>query len=366
MLEGGKISSRQAIFLMVTTISATVILFVPGITAKYARQDSWLSIIMATLGGLLIARVATTLGLRFPDKNIFEYPGDILGEWPGKLVGLLYVFWFLHMNAEVIREYGSFMVAAFMPETPITVFILVVVAIAAYATRNGLEVFSRANEIFLPFIVTSIIILFILLTGKMNFQLLLPVFDVKSVDIFKGALAPEGWFGEIAVIAVVIPYLNKPREAHRVGALAILTCGALLMLSAVGVIALFGPTLVEAWLIATLSGARMINIAAFLDRVEAVIMVIWITGGLIKITVFYWAAVLGSAQILKLNDYRPLVIPIGTVLVAMSTLLHPNISDLLHFLTHFWPPYAIIVFEVGLPLLLLVVSLSRGIGGTRV
>ncbi|MFZ5647033.1 MAG: hypothetical protein ACOY30_05370 [Bacillota bacterium] len=36
----------------------------------------------------------------------------------------------------VIREYGSFMVAAFMPDTPIITFHLMVVAIAAYAVRK--------------------------------------------------------------------------------------------------------------------------------------------------------------------------------------------------------------------------------------
>lgn len=366
MLEDGRISSRQATFLMSTMIIATVVLFVPSITAKYARQDAWLSIISAILAGLLIARLATTLGLRYPDKSIFEYPEVILGKWPGKLVGLLYVCWFLHMNAEVIREYGSFMVTAFMPETPIIVFILVVVSIAAYATINGLEVFSRANEIFLPLIVGSVIILFILALGQMNFNMLLPTFDAEPEDVLKGAIAPEGWFGEIAVITVLIPYLNKPREAHRVGALAVLTCGGLLLLDAVGIIALFGPSLVEAWLITTLNGARMIIVASFIERLEAVIMIIWVTGGLIKITVFYWAAALGSAQLLKLKDYRPLVVPIGTVLVSLSTLLHPNISDLLQFLTNVWPPYAILVFEAGLPLLLLTVSLARGIRGARV
>lgn len=365
MLEGGKISSRQATFLMITMIFATVILFVPGITAKHAGQDGWISVILATGAGLLIARLVTSLSLLFPDKTIFEYPGEILGRWPGKLVGLLYVWWYLHINAEVIREFGSFLVAAFMSDTPIIVFHLVVVAMAAYTIRNGLEVFTRANEIFLPLILGSIIMLFVLSNMEMDFKRLLPVFGTDAVDIVKGAAAPLAWFGEIVTIAVVIPYLNKPGEAHRVAVVAVLVCGSFFLLTVVGVLAIFGPDLAGAFMFPTLNGARIISIANLLERLEAVIMVIWVAGGFVKVSFFYWVAVLGTAQVLELKDYRPLVLPTGAVLVAMSILIHTSILDLLDFLGRVWPPYVLSIFEVGIPLLLLVTALARGKGGLR-
>lgn len=53
------------------------------------------------------------------------------------------------------------------------------------------------------------------------------------------------------------------------------------------------------------------------------------------------------------------------ILVALSILLHEGIVDLLVFLTTFWPPYALLVFEAGIPLLLLIVVLARGKGGRK-
>jgi len=361
--EGGKIGGRQATFLMITMIFATVILFVPAIASKHARQDAWISIVLATVAGLLIARLVTTLGLRFPGKTIFEFTGEIIGWWPGKLVGLLYVWWFLHMNALVIREFGSFLDAAFMPDTPIIIFNLVVVAIAAYAVRNGLEVFTRASEIFLPLILGLIIVIVLLASKDTDLSRLLPIFDTGAGNIVKGAVAPLSWFGEIAAITVVIPYLNKPREAHRVAAVAVLVSGFFFTLMVMATLSIFGPDITGALMFPGLNRYRIINIANFLERLEAVAMVVWITGGFVKVSVFLWAAVLGSAQVLELKDYRPLVLPIGAVLVAMSILLHPSILDLLDFLARVWPPYALSTFEVGIPLLLLVTALARGKGG---
>ncbi|WP_243120667.1 endospore germination permease [Pelotomaculum sp. FP] len=361
ILEESKISSRQAVFLMITTIFATVILSVPAITVKHARQDAWISIGLATAAGLLIARLVTTLGLRFPDRTIFEYPAEILGSWPGKLVGFLYIMWFLHINAGVIREYGEFLVTAFRPSTPLIVFNLVAVGIAAYTVRNGLEVFSRANEIFFPLIMGLIVITSILASRETDIHRLLPVADAEAISIFKGAIVPLAWFGEIVAIGLVIPYLNKPRESHHAAVTAVLVSGVVFMLVVSNAIAIFGPDLIDAMVFPGLNKYRIVNVANFLGRLEALAMTAWVTAGFVKISIFYWAAVLGISQVLELKDYRPLVLPVGGVLMALSILDHPSTIHLQHFVAQVFPFFAL-TFEAAIPLLLLIAALARGKG----
>lgn len=366
MLEGGKIDSKQAIFLMVTMILPTAFLFVASIISHLAKQDGWISLLLATLVGLLIAWLGVSLSLRFPGKTIFQFLEVILGRWPGKFAAFLYILWYIHINALIIREYGSFMVAAFMPETPISVFILLIIAIAAYAVRNGLEVFTRVNQIILPFILVTVIIVNILVSPEMNLKRLLPVFfENGAVPIIKGAVMPAAWMGEIATMAVLIPYLNKAKEAYKIAATAILITGSFLILAFVGGIATYGPEVNAGWLFPALNSARMIHLANFLERLEVTVMVVWVAGALVKISVFYWVAVLGSAQWLELKDYKPLVLPVGIILIAMSILIHDSIMDLFTFLGTSWPPFALITFEGGFTLLLLLIAAFRGQGGKQ-
>jgi spore germination protein KB len=344
VLEGGKISSRQAAFLMTTMIFATVILFVPGITARYARQDAWIPVILAVGAGLMIARLVIALGLRFPDKTIFRISGrnfrQVAGE-TGRLDICLVVSACKLGDNQGVRRVDDHRLHARHPHH---VFHLALVAMAAYAVRNGLEVFTRANEIFLPLMLGSIIILFILSTNNMDFSRLLPVFDAEAADIVKGGVAPLFWFGQILNLTVVIPYLNKPQDAYRVAIIAVLLSGVFFLLTVVGILAIFGPHHPATYMFPVLNGARIISIANILERLEAVIIAIWIAGGFIKISIFYWATALGSAQVLELKDYRPLVLPIGAVLVAMSILLHPNIMDLTVSVGQVWPVYGLSVF----------------------
>ena len=366
MLEGGKIDSKQAIFLMVTMVLPTAFLFVTSVTSHLAKQDGWISLLLAILIAQLVAWLAVSLGLRFPGKTIFQFLEVILGRWPGKFAAFLYILWYIHINALIIREYGSFLVAAFMPETPISVFMLLILAIAAYAVRNGLEVFTRVNQIILPIILGTVIIVNILVTPEMNLKRLLPVFvDSGAVPIIKGAVMPAAWMGEIVTMAVLIPYLNKAKEAYRIAATATLITGSFLILAFLGGIATFGPEVNAGWLFPALNEARMIHLANFLERLEVTVMVVWVAGALVKICVFYWAAALGSAQWLELKDYRPMVLPVGVILFALSIMLHDSIMDLYTFLGTSWPPFALTTFEGGFTLLLLVIAMLRGQGGSR-
>jgi len=365
MLEQGKIDAKQAIMLMVSMVLPTAILTVPAITVQYARQDAWLSVVLATLAGLLIAWLVASLSLRFPGKNLFELTEEILGKVPGKVIGLLYIWWFLHTNALIMDEFGGFLCVAIMPDTPHIIFFLVGAIVAGYAVRNGLEVLSRYNQLFLPFILGLLFVVFLLAAKDMKAARLLPVFDAGLIPIVKGSAVPASWLGEIVIFTMIIPYLNKPKQAIRVAALATLFTGSFLMVSILVALAVFGPNLTGHWVFPTFNAIRVISIANFLERLESVLIAAWMFGGFAKLGVFYYAAVLGSAQWLGLKDYRPLVAPVGLILVGLAFLC-PNIVNLLHFIASGWPPYAIIVFEAGLPLLLLVVAMARGKGGKAV
>lgn len=167
------------------------------------------------------------------------------------------------------------------------------------------------------------------------------------------------WFGEIVTITALIPYLNKPQESGRVALKAVLICGFIFILVVLQAVALFGPDLVEAFAFPGLSKYRIINIANFLGRMEALVMASWVTAGFIKICLFYWVAILGSAQLCKLKDYRPLALPVGAVLLAMSILNHPSTVDLQQFVALVFPFFSL-TFELAIPLALLIIALLRG------
>ncbi|MFC5406851.1 GerAB/ArcD/ProY family transporter [Cohnella soli] len=79
MLEKGKISGFQLVLLMHPTIMASGLILMPSITAIQAKQDIWLSPIMASVIGYLNVYLVYRLNKLYPGKTIIEYAPRIVG-----------------------------------------------------------------------------------------------------------------------------------------------------------------------------------------------------------------------------------------------------------------------------------------------
>jgi len=358
-MEYGKISSRQLTLLIFTLLVSTSILILPSLIIREAKQDSWLSIILATVFGVLAGLILVKLGLRFPEQTIIEYSKEIAGKPLGALYGLSYIFLLFYINTFIIREFLELLKSEFFPETPAEVFAAVIVLAAAYMICQGLEVISRTNEILLPFELLFIIGGVVLSFKDLEFVRLLPVLSKGVAPVLKGAYPATVFMSDITLITVILPALNIPRQATRSVVTAIISVGLIHTILATVVLALLGLEAADRFF-SVVDVFRYINVADIIVRQEALIMAIWIGTGLIKIGLYYYSICLSIAQWAGLRDYRPLVLPIGVLLVLISIIHFPNIIAVKNMILKIIPTALLI--QIGIPLLLLIVAAWRGKG----
>lgn len=159
MLERGKISPWQAMRLMISFVLGGAILLIPPDLAVTAKQDAWLSLLFAILAGLGIFLFYINLALKFPGKTIIQYSEIILGKFLGKIAGLFLIWFALHLGSLVVLDFGEFMNTTILHDTPMIVINGVIVLLAVFAVRQGLEVFTRINDVLLPVVVFMVLIL---------------------------------------------------------------------------------------------------------------------------------------------------------------------------------------------------------------
>ncbi len=360
MLEEGKISIRQAALLMVNTVLATAILFLPAISTRQALQDAWISVLITTANGVLISLLVVTLMRRFPEQTLVQYSEDIMGKFIGKLIGLGYIWWFLHTNAIIVREFGDFLAAAFMPRTPLLVFNAMLIILAVLAVKSGLEPLGRLNEWI--FILNSFILIMIVTLSipEIRLQNLQPIMEGGIVPALRGAYTPTSWFGEIITLGMIFPFLTQPQRGYRAAVGAHLIIGAFLFAVAVVTVGIFGPELLSRFKFPLIEVVRLISLGDFFERIESLVMIIWVGGVFVKVSVFHYVTVMAAAHTFNLKDYRPLALPLGILNVILSIHLFEGVTDLVEFLSTTFPVYALSTFEVGIPALLLLTALIRG------
>lgn len=103
----------------------------------------------------------------------------------------------------------------------------------------------------------------------------------------------------------------------------------------------------------------MINVGDFLERIEMFYLTAWICSIFLRLTILYYAATLGAAQLLRFKDYKPLTLPLGIIIIVLSVLLYENFSVFRDFTSV--PVYGSVAlpFVTLLPLALLLTEMIR-------
>ncbi|CQR48303.1 Spore germination protein YndE [Paraliobacillus sp. PM-2] len=357
MLEKGKISALQMTVLLYPTITATAILVLPATTGNFAKQDMWLSPIWASIFGYLSVFIAYLLHHYYPQKTLIQFSEKIVGVIPGKLISFGFLFFLLHTNGLNLRDYGEFVIGNFLPKTPMIVIILSMAFVCAITVYGGLEVMARASQFFFPVFVVLFLFIIILLVPVLNPENIFPILGEGLTPSLKGALIPSQWFNEFILISFFLPYLNRNGKGLKWGIIAVTLVMITLVISNLFSLLLFGD-LTPFFTYPFMDAARYISIADFLQHVESIIMALWVTGMFIKISVFYYAVVIGVAQWLDLTNYRPIVFPIGFLLVVVSIWSTPSLQKLIDFSGTTWPFYAFL-FQMLIPISLLFIAIIR-------
>lgn len=342
---------------MYPTISVTAILLVPAITAKQAERDLWLSPIWASMIGLLSVYLAVQLNKRYPACTIIEYSGQILGRILGKAVGGVFLFFLFHHTGIVVREYGEFIVGSFLNRTPITVVMATMVLVCAYNVRGGVEVLGRTAELFVPIVMFLFLCVVVLLIPSLDLKNMFPIMEHGMKPSLKGSLVPQGWFSEFILLSFLLPYVTDRKKGMKWGIISVLAVMVIMVITNLASLLIFGG-ITASFTYPVMVAAKFISYADFFEHLESVVMAIWVGGTFIKISMFYYAIALGTAQWLNVSDYRPLSLPVGFLVVLFAVWLAPSLQDMVHFISTLSPFYFMSVQTV-LPALLLLISMVR-------
>lgn len=351
MLEKGRISIRQlTIFVMLYTVGSAI-LIIPSILASNAKQDAWIAALSGMCLGLLVIPMYMALAKRFPKMTLAEYSEMILGKWLGKAAFALFFIYVFITTVLTLRNIGDFLTTQIMLQTPIQAIHICVMLVVIMGVKLGIEPLARAAELFFPWIILLLIMLFVLLAPQVEFKNLQPVLEEGFLPVLKATIPTFAFpFLGAVTFLMIYPAVNQIEKAGRAVFTGMLLGGLVLTVITVISLSVLGPDQVARHSFPSYAIARKINIGHFLERIEAMLAIIWILTIYFRLSLMHYVLVLGIAESLRLRSYRFLALPLGVVIVAFSIFLVPNITYLSAFNKTTMP---ILVFTIALLLLLL-------------
>ena len=367
MEQRAKITGTQVSMLLFISVTSTITIYVPGYTAKDAKESAWLAAsIIPFVFGYLTLLVVYRLGSFFPKLTIFQYCELIMGKFMGKVLGIGYILFLLGMDGLIAREFSDFLEVTTLPLTPRIWLLTSLVVLATYGAYKGLEVIARASQFILGIYLLGFAVA--ILGASTNFEVgrLLPIMEDGLVPIIRGSIAPASWYGEMCLMAMLFPFVNKPLELKRKGSIALVAVTLFVTLDVIVTIGVLGANLASEFALPFWSMTRSIEIGEVVQRLESFLLVFWITGIIIKEALLCYLICLGITQVFGWKNTNAILGIKAISIVVFANFILGNTSQVHTILTDFWPPIRI-VFELCIPVLLLtIVTLrKRHLGGLK-
>lgn len=340
-----QISDRQFFFIIFVSITSLTFFSVPTLLIPKVKQDLWLSMALGTVIDIYVAYILFWLGRKYSGQSLVEYSSTVLGKI-GKLFGLMYVLFFIGVIILSVWIFSNFLTTTLEPETPSFVFVLTITIAAGWAAYNGLETIGRLSEMIAILILLAAAFMFLFSIPEVNLKYLLPQFENGLWPAVKSSVYPGSWFGICIMMGMLMPHHNNPKNTFKVKASAVLLGSAIMTLLLLYTVAIIGPEMATRLYYPIYEFSRIIH-PNFLERIDVLLMLIYISGAFISISILYYVASEGAAQLFHIGTHRQWIVPFGILVVVIPGLPFENIALAYKFFNNLFPAYALVI-EGGL------------------
>ncbi|MEG6616692.1 endospore germination permease [Peptococcaceae bacterium 1198_IL3148] len=332
----------------------------------FAGRDIYFSLLLSMVYMLLLVSIYTKLAQRFPRHSIIQYAPALLGKFLGKIIGILYILFFIAIPILVSMEVNFLMLTSFSPQIPVIVIALLHFIPKVYLVWLGLESMVRITQIItLPALL--LMVLFVLLNiPNYQLQLLQPFLNHGLVPLLLGTVLMMARMGYLSLSLMVYPYL-KSTSSRRLFKTQIMAMAAitLALAASYSVIMIYGERQTQNFLFPTFAMIRMIEIGDFLERLDPLLLGVWWFGYWILGAIFYYAGCLAIQQWAGLKHYRQTVLPLGVIMVMVVALGFRSNFDFRALSVYVITPL-LLVLTFLVPLLLLMIAAARGIDSQQI
>jgi spore germination protein KB len=346
-----KISHLQFFMMMIGFITPFGHFIYIKLAYTYSGRDSWISLVCSSVLGAIIIFSQLKSSADNSDHSLIALSAQAFGKWFGKIIGFLYICFFLLACSISLHVLTQFMNLLF-PMTPSAVFSFCVLFTIAYVTYSGSEVLTRTIQLALPLLMLLGMLISILILKERDLQEMLPIMENGIFPIGKGSIIFLMMFAELVVFRMLTPTVNQPESLPKKGLWYVAIILLMFLGPTTGPIMVFGEDLAKETLYPTFEELRYIQLFDFIERLDVLGIFLWVIGSFIRSSIFLFGAAKGLAESFQANRENLFVLPAAFLVFALDISLKSYTPEkVYHFLVM---DYSVIAITMGILLPLFV------------
>jgi spore germination protein KB len=325
-MENARISGWQFFLLSLSFMIGTAFFVRPGSIIAVTKQDAWIIPFIAGAVAVLVACIWLALAKVNPGLSIVQICVKVAGKYFGGFLALLYIWFFIQIASWITRNLGDFMKTILMHRTPFSVFHLMFLVVACYATIKGIETIARVGELLTPFVVLIVAVIYLFTLSEWRWERFEPMFQIGAWQMMKDALPTIGFpYFETVTLMMLIPYV---KSRVKTGLLLGIVVATMLIGSIVYVtIGVLGVTRTSHFTYPLYTIVQELQIAEFIEHVESTIVIVWLIWIFIKLCIVYYCAATGICQLFRVSDRTWIAISLILLISGLALSFNENIVE---------------------------------------
>ncbi|HEX9061141.1 MAG TPA: endospore germination permease [Clostridia bacterium] len=355
-----KIDRMQFFFMIPNLLFGKAIGITAGVMVRKLGADTWLSMSIGFIFGILVMMLLVYLCSKFPDKTIIEFSEELLGKWGGRGVGIILALFFIIAFGASANVMMLHLNEYFLPETPFFLICLLYTLLCMYGVFLGVEVVVRFS--LLGFIM-SLLINVAMLTGTTEDLRPINLLPLMDKGIFADIAGSYYIFGDIALailaVGFLFPMLNNKKKIFGITFWATFTGAIMVIVWPIFETMVLGPDLMKQYVVVCMQQIRCAQLTKYLPRYELIMVSFFTFGVLVQSVAMFYCAKHCIKQITGIKKDYALILPLTFVLIFATYFMARDHNNYIRFLSF---PYSQICFALGagLPVILFVTALLGG------
>lgn len=323
----GKIGVGEGMALIAMLLLPNIYLSEPSLDIGFVGSSAWLlkivSGIVAMVMLLSVVRFYQTYIERFHGGKLVSFY-DFLQTAVGRRLALaMFLIWAVLFELQTIltlREFADYVLITTLPSSRLAILLFIFAATILLLLYRGLEILLRVSYLLFAIAMVGILLMMLLLLGAYEFSHLFPWQGYGLSALARHSVCDLGtWVLGLAVL-IVMPNLQNLRTIKKAVYYGFGYTIALKSVVIAAAIMIFGVIVAPERALLFYEIVQTINLSQYFQRVEAIFVILWLTGGLLSAALMQYFSLTMACQPLKVNDMTALI-PLAVLMSAAFALL---------------------------------------------
>ncbi|WLR43157.1 GerAB/ArcD/ProY family transporter [Bacillus carboniphilus] len=308
-------NAPMLIFIVISTQVGVGVAGFQRIIFQEAKQDSWISIVIAGITINLIIWVIVRTVQAYDGKDLFEIHHHVFGKIIGRIFNIIFCIYLLSAYLVIVLDYILIVRVWVFPTLQNWIIGLLLLFLTIYGLLGGLRlIVGIAFTVFF----STIWMLFLLLepVNYIDVRNLLPVFEASPKQLIIGTYRMTLTVLGFEILYFVLPYVKEKNKSMWFAQIGAVVTTLIYIIVMVISIAYFSPKQLDRTVWATLTMFKIVRFPN-LERFEIVAVSMWMIVILPNLLIYMWSAIKGLKRVFTFSTRKAIYLTFPIIFMGI-------------------------------------------------